>query len=155
METVKTKHPLNIPWIHFHIREALGVLRELEAWLEYLETGKQTEMPPWMTEDKIRFCCENGSARDSFIEIHLNASLAHAYHHMNFGWNSRRSSDTRLATDQFSRNENFPRPSESGWDFHRFWSKRCLQCLAEGKNRKETKTRLNKGPGKREKKEVK
>lgn len=127
------KHPLNISWIHFHIREALEELRGLEALLEYLETGTTAEMPPWLTEDRIRLCRDKGKSYDSFVETRLCASLAHAYHHMNFGWNSRRCEDTRRATDQFSKNENFPRPSEAGWDFCRYWSKRCLKCLAEGK----------------------
>lgn len=126
------QHPLNIEWIHFHIREALGELRFLEALLEYLETGKKGE---WLSPvDDDRFCKE-GKPDEAAIEIHLAASLAHVYHHMNFGWNSRRCTDTRRATDRFSNNENFPRPSEAGWTFDSFWSKRCLKCLSEGKRK--------------------
>lgn len=125
------QHPMNIEWIHFHIREALSELRELEALLEYLETGKKTE---WLSLcDDDRFCC-GGKRDDEAVEIHLCASLAHAYHHINFGWNTRRCESTRKADDQFSRNENFPRPSEAGWDFYRYWSKRCQRCLARGKH---------------------
>lgn len=124
------QHQLNIPWIHFHIREALGELRELEALLEYLDTGKKDE---WLSPvDADRFC--NGEKPDdSSLEIHLCCSLAHAYHHMNFGWNTRRCESTRKADDQFSKNENFPRPSEAGWDFYKFWSRRCLRCLKRSK----------------------
>lgn len=94
------KQPLNIEWIHFHIREALGELRELEALLEYLETGKKGE---WLsTVDDERFY-NDGKTDDSALEIHLCASLAHAYHHMNFGWNSRRCKSTRKADDRFSK----------------------------------------------------
>ena len=126
------KHPLNISWIHFHIREALWELRGLEALLEYLETGTQSE---WLRESDVGLCCDKGKPSYSSIEIHLGSSLAHAYHHMNFGWNSRRCENTRRADNQFSKNENFPRPSEAGWLFDRYWSKKCLKCLAGGKRR--------------------
>lgn len=123
------KHQLNIPWIHFHVREALDELRELEALLEYLETGKK---PKGMLRTDVDRFCKEGKPDKAAIEIHLAASLAHAYHHLNFGWNSRRCVDTRRATDAFSKNENFPRPSEAaGCTFDRFWSKRCLKCLAK------------------------
>lgn len=123
------KHQLNIPWIHFHIREALDELRELEALLEYLETGKK---PKGMLRTDVDRFCKKGKPDESAIEIHLAASLAHAYHHLNFGWNSRRCENTRRATDAFSKNANFPRPSEAaGCTFDRFWSKRCLKCLAK------------------------
>lgn len=123
------KHQLNIPWIHFHVREALFELRELKELLEYLETGQK---PKGMLRTDVDRFCKNGKPDESAIEIHLANSLAHAYHHLNFGWNSRRCVDTRRATDAFSKNENFPRPSEaSGCTFDRFWSKRCLKCLAK------------------------
>lgn len=123
------KHQLNIPWIHFHVREALDELRELEALLEYLETGQK---PKGMLRTDVDRFCKKGKPNESSIEIHLAASLAHAYHHLNFGWNSRRCVDTRRATDAFSKNANFPRPSDaSGCTFDRFWSKRCLKCLAK------------------------
>lgn len=123
------KHQLNIPWIHFHVREALDELRELEALLEYLETGQK---PKGMLRTDVDRFCKKGKPDESAIEIHFAASLAHAYHHLNFGWNSRRCVDTRRATDAFSKNANFPRPSEAaGCTFDRFWSKRCLKCLAK------------------------
>jgi hypothetical protein len=130
------KRSLNISWIRFHIREALGELRGLEALLEYLETGARSE---WLNESDVHLLCKGERPSDSSIEGHLCASLAHAYHHMNFGWNSRRCDNTLCADDQFSKNENFPRPSEAGWDFYRYWSKKCQKCLAGGKRRKETK----------------
>ncbi len=37
------KQQVDIPWIYFHIREALGELPNLEALLEYLETGKKVK----------------------------------------------------------------------------------------------------------------
>ena len=123
------QHPLNVPWLHFHIREALGELRGLEALLEFLDTGKK---PKWLNKFDIDLCCDKGKPRDSFMEIHLCSSLAHAYHHMNFGWNTRRCESTRKADRQFSKNENFPRPSEAGWTFDRYWSERCLKCLKSG-----------------------
>lgn len=119
---------MNIPWIHFHIREALGELRNLEALLECLETCKKGE---WLSPvDDDRFC-SGGKRDDGAIEIHLAASLAHAYHHMNFGWNTRRDQDgEHHGKGHFSKNENFPRPSEVGSTFDRFWAKRCLKCMA-------------------------
>ena len=128
---VSKKHQLNIPWIHFHIREALGELRGLEALLEYLETGKKNER--LFSIDADRFCKE-GKPDKAAIEIHLAASLAHAYHHMNFAWNTRRDeTGGHHGKGHFSKNENFPRPSEAGWTFNRYWSKSCLKCLAKGK----------------------
>ena len=130
---------MNIPWIRFHVREALGELLGLEALLECLETGKKKK---WFFRPDVDRFFKDGKPDDVALEIHLCSSLAHAYHHMNFGWNSRRSQDTRRADDRFSENENFPRPSEAGWTFNRFWSKRCLKCLAKGRKhgkRRQTK----------------
>lgn len=127
------KHQLNIPWIHFHVREAFYELRELEALLEYLETGKKHK---GMFRPDVERFRNAGKQDEAAIEIHLAASLAHAYHHMNFGWNTRRCETTAKADANFSKNENFPRPSEAaGWTFDRFWSKRCLKCLAEGQRK--------------------
>ena len=74
-----------------------------------------------------------GRARNGCDEGRLCAGLAHAYHHLNFAWNGRKKTMAE-ADAQFSLNENFPRPSESGFCFNRYWSKRCLKCLVGGKN---------------------
>ena len=74
-----------------------------------------------------------GKAREVCDEGRLCAGLAHAYHHMNFAWNGRKKTMVE-ADSKFSLNENFPRPSESGFCFNRYWSKRCLKFLAGGKN---------------------
>ena len=62
---------------------------------------------------------------------------------MNFAWNGRNKTMAE-ADDQFSKNENFPRPSEAGWDFYRYWSKKCQKCLAGGKRRKDLENHSNK-----------
>lgn len=108
------KRTLNYELLEFHVREAA---EELDSLLR-----------------RIRFMLgepdENGEleadARGALTEYGLEASLAHAYHHMNTAWNAR-SKASGEADRHFDSNEKFPRPTEHFDLFARYWPKSLLK----------------------------
>lgn len=116
------EHGVNLRLLRFHINEARG---ELESMLNEIRYALGEKLEDGEKEFILRDGCDEGR---------LCAGLAHAYHHLNFAWNGRKKTMAE-ADSQFSLNENFPHPSESGFCFDRYWSKRCLKCLARKQRR--------------------
>ena len=82
--------------------EANGELDELDAWLSYLHTG--TVPKGWRGTERIW-------NRREFTVYTLYISLEHAYHHVNFAWNSRFYPAKRVvacAQGDFRKWERFP-----------------------------------------------
>ncbi|MBQ7252308.1 MAG: hypothetical protein IJS32_06885 [Kiritimatiellae bacterium] len=108
------KKTLNLELLEFHVREAS---QELKTLLERIgaASGKGGDgSRAW--------------SKWPFSEGALEASLEHAYHHLNFAWNVRFKT-WETADAHFDRDEKFPKA------FTRFWPKSLLK---KRKRRKKT-----------------
>lgn len=101
------KRQLNYELLQFHIREASAELDDLLQMIEF-----SMKLPPGVSEGRM-----NRRKERKLEEGWLKASLEHAYHHINFAWNTRMM-DFKRADAQFVRHEKFPRA------FDRFWPKK-------------------------------
>ena len=102
------KRQLNYDLLLFHVREASQELESLQLHIRD------------MMEDSLRKDERELLYRGKLSEAGLQASLEHAYHHLNFAWNVRYK-DTENADRNFGRDEKFPRA------FTRFWPKYMLK----------------------------
>ena len=102
------KRQLNYDLLLFHVREAL---QELESLLLHIRD---------MLGESLRKDERELLYRGELSEAGLQASLEHAYHHLNFAWNVRYT-DTENADRNFDRDEKFPRA------FTRLWPKTFLK----------------------------
>ena len=98
------KKRLNYEWLRFHIREASAELDDLLQMIEF-----SMKLPPGVSEGRL-----NRRKQRMLEEGWLKASLEHAYHHINFAWNTR-TMEPEQADARFVRHEKFPRA------FVRFW----------------------------------
>lgn len=98
------KKQLNYEWLWFHIREASAELDDLLQMIEF-----SMKLPSGVSEGRL-----NRRKGRKLEEGWLKASLEHAYHHINFAWNTR-TMEPEQADAQFVRHEKFPRA------FVRFW----------------------------------
>ena len=100
--------------ILFNLHEAHEELDELHCRLHFLAFGDMPDDCP--DEDgSCRAWIEERDKRHPFTENALHVSLAHAYHHLNFAWNVRRTPEERAwrcATQDFLRWGRFPRTQE-------------------------------------------
>ena len=101
------KKQLNYDLLQFHIREASEELDDLLRRIEF-----SMKLPPDVSEGRM-----NRRRERKLEEGGLKVSLEHAYHHLNFAWNTR-AMEPEQADAQFVRHEKFPRA------FDRFWSLR-------------------------------
>ena len=95
---------LNYDLLQFHIREASEELDDLLRRIEF-----SMKLPPDVSEGRM-----NRRRERKLEEGWLKASLEHAYHHINFAWNTR-TMESEQADAHFVRHEKFPRA------FVRFW----------------------------------
>ena len=102
------KRQLNYDLLLFHVREAS---QELESLL--LQIRDMLGEPILKAERELLY-------RGKLSEAGLQASLKHAYHHLNFAWNVRYK-DAKDADKHFDLDEKFPRA------FTRFWPKTFLK----------------------------
>ena len=102
------KRQLNYDLLLFHVRAAS---QELESLLLHIRD---------MLGEPLRKDERELLYRGELSEAGLQASLEHAYHHLNFAWNVRYK-DTENADRNFDRDEKFPRA------FTRFWPKTFLK----------------------------
>ena len=102
------KRQLNYDLLLFHVREAS---QELESLLLHIRD---------MLGEPLRKVERELLYRGKLSDAGLQASLEHAYHHLNFAWNVRYK-DTENADKHFDRDEKFPRA------FTRFWLKTFLK----------------------------
>lgn len=98
------KRQLNYELLQFHIREASAELDDLLQMIEF-----SIKLPPGVLEGRL-----NRRKERKLEEGWLKASLEHAYHHINFAWNTRTMEPER-ADAKFVRHEKFPKA------FDRFW----------------------------------
>lgn len=108
------KKSLNLELLEFHIREAAWELDSLLSRIQFM-LGRQNKAGELQVDTR-------GPLNDGGLE----ASLAHAYHHMNFAWNVRNKT-TKEADRHFDRDEKFPRPSGQFDSFARFWPKSLIR----------------------------
>ena len=78
--------------MQFNLREAYGELRELHDRLCYLEFGKLPEDEEWYKT----WIAERDERHHLLSEYGLYVSLDHAYHHLNWAWNARRTPEERV-----------------------------------------------------------
>ena len=80
--------------MQFNLREAYGELRELHNRLYYLEFG---QLPVEEAEDDgYKTWIADRLTKHIFNEVSLYVSLDHAYHHLNWAWNARRTPEERV-----------------------------------------------------------
>ena len=108
------KNKLNYELLEFHIREAAGELDSLLSRIQFM-LGRPNKAGELQVDTR-------GPLNDGGLE----ASLAHAYHHMNFAWNVRNKT-TKEADRHFDRDEKFPRPTGRFDSFARFWPKSLMR----------------------------
>ena len=101
------KRHLNYELLQFHIREASEELDDLLRRIEF-----SMKLPPGVSEGRM-----NRRKERKLEEGCLKVSLEHAYHHLNFAWNTR-TMEPEQADAQFVRHEKFPRA------FDRYWPKK-------------------------------
>ena len=110
--------------ILFNLSEAHWELDDLHDRLHYLTFG---EVPDGCT---CKALIEGWDKRHPFSEMSLHVSLDHAFHHLNFAWNIRRTPEEReyrLTHKYFKRWSRFPRTC----DFADLWPSRQA-ILKEG-----------------------
>ena len=93
-----------------NLSEAYDELDELHARLYYLAFGEVPDK--WKDDDSCKEYIEERDKRHPFTESALHASLRHAYHHLNWAWNVRRTQEERVwkcAEKDFSRWSKFPK----------------------------------------------
>ncbi len=94
--------------MQFNLREAYGEIRELHDRLRYLELGKLPEDEDWYKT----WIAERDERYHLLSEFGLHVSLDHAYHHLNWAWNARRTPEERVwhFTDrEWKRRGKFPK----------------------------------------------
>ena len=94
--------------ILFNLSEAHDELDELHCRLHVLT---YRELP----DDCIKAWLSERDRKHPFTEFSLHVSLDHAYHHLNFAWNIRRTPEKRAwqcTTQDFQRWRRFPRTKE-------------------------------------------
>ena len=100
---------MTLTWkpISLNLREALGELNDLNCYLHFLVFG---DVPDGYGENERKWL-EKLEANLPFSEMSLHVSLDHAYHHINFAWNTRRTPEERAwhATNAFDRWSRFPK----------------------------------------------
>ena len=86
--------------ILFNLTEARGEIRDIHERLHFLEFGKlpeEEEPSPGDARDaKYIACLERQEKRNPFTESTLFFGLEHAYHHLNWAWNCRRTPEERV-----------------------------------------------------------
>ena len=92
------KKQLNYDLLQFHIREASEELDDLLQRIEF-----SMKLSPDVSEGRM-----NRRRERKLEEGCLKVSLGHAYHHLNFAWNTR-TIEPEQADAQFVRHEKFPR----------------------------------------------
>lgn len=107
------KKSLNLELLEFHVREAAGELDSLLSRIQFM-LGRPNKAGELQVDTR-------GPLNDGGLE----ASLAHAYHHMNTAWNARNKA-TMEAEKDFDRNEKFPRPTGLFDSFARYWPKSLM-----------------------------
>ena len=90
------KSKMNWEMLAFHVREAKGSLDSLHEFLE-VKAGRREQKEG----------DENFFLKHDASEGRLRAELAHVYHHLNFGWNTRHM-DAAVAEAAFDLNEKWP-----------------------------------------------
>ena len=83
-----------------NLREALGELSRIHERLYFLEFGELPEDSPLASDaghvaDRVAWL-KKQEARNSFDAIGLFFALEHAYHHLNWAWNCRRTPEERV-----------------------------------------------------------
>ena len=94
---MKKKPKINWEMLAFHIREAKESLDTLHEFLE-VRSGRRSA-----GTDETGFC----RIRAPHEEGQMAAELAHVYHHLNFGWNTR-FMDHETAESDFEGHEKWP-----------------------------------------------
>ena len=68
--------------------EAHGDLRELRAWLHWLDTGRPVNGWP---KESTEWAAKKGRIRPGVIAV----MIEHIYHHLNWAWNCRNADEAR------------------------------------------------------------
>lgn len=80
-----------------NLREALGEIRGLHRLLHFLQFGELPEEDhPSLDDANYIAGLERRERRNPFNETSLFIGLEHAYHHLNWAWNCRRTQEERV-----------------------------------------------------------
>ena len=86
--------------ILFNLKEAFGEIRDIHCRLHFLQFGElpeEEEPSPGDARDaKYIADLERQEKRNPFTESSLFCDLEHAYHHLNWAWNCRRTPEERV-----------------------------------------------------------
>ena len=86
--------------ILFNLTEARGEIRDIHCRLHFLQFGElpeEEEPSPGDARDaKYIAYLERQEKRNPFTESSLFCDLEHAYHHLNWAWNCRRTPEERV-----------------------------------------------------------
>ena len=94
-----------------NLREALGELDRMGERLHFLDFGELPEGSPHSGDAAYLAGLKREAERSPFNEVSLFFGLEHAYHHLNWAWNCRRTPEERVwrcAGNDFRRWTRFP-----------------------------------------------
>ena len=94
-----------------NLREALGELDRIYLRLYFLDLGELPDDCPRSGDASYLDLLKRQEERNPLDEMTLFISFEHAYHHLNFAWNCRRTPEERVwrcADNDFSRWVRFP-----------------------------------------------